>query len=68
MTEEQKAALRGQLYSKSIRELVEIVISAQEELEEAKLLRRRMMQIRNLCLDPDERRKPGRPKKTSDNV
>ena len=63
MTEEQKSALREQLYGKSVRELVEYIIAAQEELEEAKQLRRRMMQIRNLCLDPEQRRKPGRPKK-----
>ena len=64
MTDDQKNAIRETLYNKSVRELVEMLIDAQEELEEAKQLRRRMMQIRNLVLDPDERRKPGRPKKS----
>lgn len=64
MTEDQKNAIRETLYNKSVRELVEMLIDAQEELEEAKQLRRRMMQIRNLVLDPEERRKPGRPKKS----
>ena len=64
MTEDQKNAIRETLYNKSVRELVEMLLNAQEELEEAKQLRRRIMQIRNLVLDPDERRKPGRPKKS----
>ena len=63
MTPEQQSALREQLYSKSIRELVEYIIQAQEELEEAKQLRRRFMQIRNLVLEPEERRPQGRPRK-----
>ncbi len=64
MTEDQKNAIRETLYNKSVRELVEMLLNAQEELEEAKQLRRRMMMIRNLVLEPDERRKPGRPKKS----
>lgn len=63
MTPEQQSALREQLYSKSIRELVEYIIQVQEELDEAKMIRRRFMQIRNLILDPEERRPQGRPKK-----
>lgn len=63
MTEEQKSALREQLYGKSVRELVEMIIEAQDELLEAKSIRRRMKQIENLCKDPDKRNKPGRPKK-----
>lgn len=63
MTPEQKNSLREVLYNKSVRELVELIIEMHEEVEESKLLRRRFMQIRNLVLDPEERRKPGRPKK-----
>lgn len=63
MTPEQQSALREQLYSKSIRELVEYIIQVQEELDEAKMIRRRFMQVRNLLLDPEERRPQGRPKK-----
>lgn len=63
MTEEQKNALRENLLGKSVRELIEIIINSQEEIEEAKQLRRRFMQVRNLLLDPDERKRPGRPPK-----
>lgn len=63
LTDAQKDALRETLYNKSVRELVEMLIVAQEELEEAKQIRRRFKQILNLCLEPDERRKQGRPRK-----
>ena len=63
MTDEQKNALRENLLGKSVRELIEIIINTQEEIEEAKQLRRRFMQVRNLLLDPDERKRPGRPPK-----
>lgn len=63
MTPEQKDALRENLLGKSVRELIEMLIQAQEEIEEAKQIRRRFMQIRNLLLEPEERRKQGRPKK-----
>ena len=67
MTPEKETAMRDVLMQKSVGELINIIISDQEELEEAKKLRRRITQIRNLALDPEERRKPGRPQKTSDN-
>ena len=63
MTPEQKDALRENLLGKSVRELIEMLIQAQEEIDEAKQIRRRFMQIQNLLKDPDERRKQGRPKK-----
>ena len=62
MTPEKKNELRETLYNKSVRELVEMLIEMQEEVEEAKQIRRRFKQIQNLLLDPDERRRPGRPK------
>lgn len=65
LTEDQKQALRENLLGKSVRELIEMLIQAQEEIEEAKQIRRRFMQIRNLLLEPEERRKQGRPKKDS---
>lgn len=65
LSEEQKNALRETLYNKSVRELVEMLIIAQEELEEAKQIRRRFSQIKNLLKDPEERSKPGRPKKSN---
>ena len=65
MTEDQKQALRENLLGKSVRELIEMLIVAQEEIEEAKQIRRRFKQILNLCLDTDQRSKPGRPRKDS---
>ena len=63
MTEEQKNALRDVLYNKPVRELVEIIIQDQEEIQEAKQFRSIVIKVRNLVTPPDERRKPGRPKK-----
>jgi hypothetical protein len=63
MTPDQKNALRENLLGKSVRELIEMLIQAQEEVEEAKQIRRRFVQIQNLLKDPDQRRKPGRPSK-----
>ena len=65
MTPEQKDALRENLLGKSVRELIEMLIQAQEEIEEAKQIRRRFAQIQNLLKDPDQRSKPGRPRKDS---
>lgn len=63
MTEEQKNALRENLLNRSVGELISIIIEQREEVEEAKSLRRRFMQIRNLILEPEERRRQGRPRK-----
>lgn len=63
MTEEQKNAVRENLMNKSVRELITIIIEQQEEVEEAKTIRRRFMQIRTLVLDKEERRRQGRPRK-----
>jgi hypothetical protein len=63
LTDAQKDALRDNLLSKSVRELINIIIEQQEDIEEARQIRRRFMQIRNLLLEPGERRKQGRPKK-----
>ena len=62
MTPEQRTALRENLLNKSVRELVDAVLDCYDELEEAKKLRRRFLQIRNLVLEPEERKKPGRPR------
>lgn len=68
MTPEQRTALRENLYNKSVNELVETILDCYHELEEAKKLRRRFMQIRNLLLEPEERRKQGRPKKEKQDI
>lgn len=66
LTDAQKDALRENLLGKSVRELIEMLIQAQEDIEEAKQIRRRFAQIQNLLKDPDQRSKPGRPRK--DNI
>ena len=68
MTEEQRQALRDNLFNRPVRELVEMLIEAREELEETKSLRKRLTQIRNLVLEPEERRRPGRPRKSPRNT
>ena len=68
MTPEQRKALRENLYNKSVKELVDAILDCYDELEEAKKLRRRFMQIRNLVLEPEERKKPGRPKKEKQDI
>ena len=63
MTPEQREAIRANLFNKSVNELVETILDCYDELEEAKQIRRRFAQIKNLLKDPEERKKPGRPKK-----
>ena len=63
MTLEEKQKLTEQLYKKPIGELIEMIIEAQEDLEEAKDIRKRLIQIRNIVLNQEERRRPGRPSK-----
>ena len=62
MTPEEKNTLREALLTKSVKELIEMLVEAQEELQEAKQIRRRFSQIKNLLKDPEERNHPGRPK------
>ena len=63
MTPEQREAIRANLFNKSVNELVETILDCYDELEEAKQIRRRFAQIKNLLKDPEERSKPGRPPK-----
>lgn len=63
MTPEEKNTLREALLGKSVKELIEMLVEAQEELQEAKQIRRRFKQIINLCKDQEERARPGRPPK-----
>lgn len=63
MSPEHKQALTEVLMGKSVGELINIIINTQEELEEAKLVRRRLKQIQNLCREPEERNPRGRPRK-----
>lgn len=68
MTPEQREAIRANLFNKSVNELVETILDCYDELEEAKRIRRRFKQIQNLLLDPEERKKPGRPKKEKQDI
>lgn len=63
MTPEKETALREYLMGKTVKELIDLIVAAQDELQEAKEVRRRFKQIINLCKDPEQRSKQGRPKK-----
>ena len=63
MTEAEKKAYMETLYNKSVRELVEMIVQLQDDMEEYKQIRKRFKQILNLLKDPEDRKKPGRPKK-----
>ena len=63
MTPEQREAIRANLFNKSVNELVETILDCYDQLEEAKRIRRRFAQIKNLLKDPEERNRPGRPSK-----
>ena len=51
------------LLSKPVTELVNMIIRLEEENKNARELRRRLLQIRNIATDPGERRPIGRPRK-----
>lgn len=69
MTPDEKNKLIEKLYNLPVSQLVQMIIDAQEEVQESKELKRRMLQIRNIVLDKEERRRPGRPSKgESDNL
>lgn len=51
------------LLSKPVTELVNMIIRLEEENKTTRDLRRRLVQIRNLTLDPGERNPVGRPRK-----
>ena len=61
--QEKRQARMEQLYQKPVGELVRMIIALEEENEKTKDYRRRLLQIRNICLDPSERSRPGRPRK-----
>lgn len=52
-----------QLLGKPVKDLVEMIIRYEEELDVMKDYRKRLVQIRNIATDPDERRPKGRPRK-----
>ena len=63
MTEEEIQARREVLMNKPLAELIEHTLHLEEQVLESKQIRKRMMMIRNLVLEPEERRQRGRPKK-----
>lgn len=54
---------REQLMRLPLTTLIDRIIRLENELEESRSYRRRLIQIRNLCLEPEERASRGRPKK-----
>ena len=63
MTQEEKDKRYYQLLNQPVPALIERIIMLEDENEKTRDLRRRLMQIRNLTLDPGERRPVGRPRK-----
>ena len=63
MTQEDKDKRYYQLLNQPVPALIERIIMLEDENEKTRDLRRRLMQIRNLTLDPGERRPVGRPRK-----
>lgn len=61
--QEKRQARMEQLYQKPVGELVRMIIELEEEVGKTKEYRRRLMQIRNLATDKEDRRPIGRPKK-----
>lgn len=62
MSPEERTARTEVLYGKSVRELIEIILSQEEEIQEAKVFRSKLIKIRNILSEPDEKRRQGRPK------
>lgn len=60
---EKRRARREQLLSKTINELVELIILLEEENEKTREYRAKLIKIRNLVVPDDEKRKKGRPTK-----
>lgn len=63
MTDQERNERYKKLMTQPVGVLIELIIKLEEENEKTRDYRRRLMQIRNIALDPDERRAPGRPKK-----
>lgn len=60
---EQRNARMEQLFNKPVSELVRMIVELEEENKKSKDYRKRLLMIRNLTLEPDERRPKGRPRK-----
>lgn len=57
-----------QLLNKPVSELVNMIMSLEEENEKLKEYRTRLIKVRNLVVPDDEKRKQGRPRKDSEEV
>lgn len=59
--EERRQARMNNLYMKPVGELVRMIVELEEQVALTKEYRKRLLQIRNIALEPGERRRPGRP-------
>ena len=60
---EKRAAKRAQLYEKSVKELVDLILFQEEEIEKAKVWRSKLIKIKNIVATEGEKRRQGRPSK-----
>lgn len=51
------------LYNKPVSELIRMVIELQDEVEKLRVYRKKLIKVRNLVVNDDERRRQGRPRK-----
>lgn len=63
---EKRQARMEVLLQKPVGELVRMIVALEDEVQKTKEYRKRLIQIRNLALDPGERRPIGRPRKETD--
>lgn len=66
MTTEEKSERYRKLMTQPVGVLIEHILRLEEENEKTRDYRRRLMQIRNLATDKEDRRPIGRPKKDVD--
>lgn len=65
---EKRAAKRAQLYEKSVKELVDLILYLEDELEKAKVWRSKLIKIRNIVTPQDQKRRQGRPGKDEGDI
>ena len=66
MTQEERQERYKKLMTQPVGVLIELIIKLEEDNEKTREYRKRLMQIRNLATDKEDRRPIGRPKKEED--
>lgn len=66
MTQEERQERYKKLMTQPVGVLIELIVKLEEDNEKTREYRKRLMQIRNLATDKEDRRPIGRPKKEED--